>query len=100
VASIVALGSLALPALALLALAVLAFWPTYLAKTFAPVDAYTNVHAALGTAWLLLLVAQAFLVRNGYYPWASRTRPPVVRRCAGLRSLVAPAGALPFLADG
>jgi uncharacterized membrane protein len=56
--SLVAFGSLGLPALALLA-----FWPNYLAKPLAPIDGYTHFHAATGLLWLVLLLAQALLVR-------------------------------------
>ena len=51
---------LAITAVAMLALAVLAFWPQYLSK-FRAADAYTHLHAVLGLAWLLLLVAQPLL---------------------------------------
>ena len=44
-------------ALALLGLSVAAFWPDYLGR-IGSVDPYTHVHAALGLAWLLLLIAQ------------------------------------------
>lgn len=50
-------------AIALLVLALVGFWPTYLAKPFAPVDAYTHVHAALGLGWLLLLIGQPLWLR-------------------------------------
>ena len=52
---------LSLSALALLALAAMAFWPGYLSK-LAIADRYTHAHAALGTCWLLLLVAQPLLI--------------------------------------
>lgn len=44
-------------ALALLGLSIAAFWPDYLGR-IGSVDAYTHVHAVLGLAWLLLLIAQ------------------------------------------
>jgi hypothetical protein len=46
----------------LLALAPFAFWPAYLSK-LSTADAYTHAHAALGTCWLILLVAQPLLIR-------------------------------------
>lgn len=51
-------------ALAMLALSALAFWPGYLSRV-SEADGYTHVHAALGTLWLLLLVAQPVLIRAG-----------------------------------
>lgn len=59
---------LSLFALALLALAVAAFWPGYLSK-LGTAGRYTHVHAALGTAWLLLLVAQPLLIRASLRSW-------------------------------
>jgi hypothetical protein len=53
---------LAVAAGLLLALSALAFWPPYLSRWRAA-DAYLHVHAALGTGWLLLLIAQPLLVR-------------------------------------
>lgn len=57
----------ALSALGLLLLAGLAFWPPYLARlpTASP---YAHVHALLGSAWLLLLVAQPLLLKAGRRP--------------------------------
>lgn len=54
--------STALAALVLLPLAAWAFWPRYLSRP-GTVDGYTHAHAALGSAWLLLLLAQPWLVR-------------------------------------
>jgi hypothetical protein len=51
-------------ALALLALAALGFWPPYLSRLPGGFDAYTHLHAVLGTAWLLLVAAQAALVHR------------------------------------
>lgn len=53
---------LSLSALAMLGLAAIAFWPGYLSK-LAIADRYTHAHAALGTCWLLLLVAQPLLIK-------------------------------------
>jgi len=52
----------------LLALAPLAFWPTYLSKLNVA-DAYTHAHAALGTCWLLLLLAQPLLIKAALRSW-------------------------------
>ena len=49
----------------LLVLALGAFWPMYLSKPFAAVDRYTHAHAAMGLAWMLLLVAQPLAIRRG-----------------------------------
>jgi len=49
----------------LLALALGAFWPMYLSKPFAALDRYTHAHAAVGLAWMLLLVAQPLAMRRG-----------------------------------
>lgn len=56
----------ALPAAALLLLllSAVAFWPAYLSKVRAA-EGYTHAHAALGTAWLLLLGVQPVLARKG-----------------------------------
>lgn len=53
---------LASAALVMLALSVPAFWPGYLSKPAAG-DRYTHLHAALGTLWLLVLIAQPLLIR-------------------------------------
>jgi uncharacterized membrane protein YozB (DUF420 family) len=57
---------LGLLTLALVVLATLAFWPQYLSKSFAGIDGYTHAHAVLGTAWLLVLIAQPLLIRRGF----------------------------------
>ena len=52
---------------ALLVAAGFAFWPRYLSR-FAlpePIDRYTHFHAAVATAWCLLLIVQPFLVGGG-----------------------------------
>jgi hypothetical protein len=51
-------------ALALLVLAALGFWPPYLSRLPGNFDGYTHLHAVLGTAWLLLVAAQALLVHR------------------------------------
>ena len=55
---------LALSAVACLVAAGLAFWPQYLGRPWSTIDGYTHAHAALGVAWLLLLVAQPLLIRT------------------------------------
>lgn len=62
---------LALCAVALLALVPFAFWPGYLSK-WGQADAYTHAHAALGTCWLLLLVAQPVLIQAPLRAWHRR----------------------------
>ena len=59
---------LALAAFALLALAPFAFWPAYLSNPSAA-DRHTHLHAALGTGWLLLLVAQPLLIQASLRRW-------------------------------
>jgi uncharacterized membrane protein len=54
--------ALSLGAALLLVLAFVAFWPPYFSR-IESADTYAHVHAALGTAWLLLLIAQPLLVR-------------------------------------
>jgi hypothetical protein len=49
----------------LLLLAVAAFWPHYLSRRWAAIDAYTHVHALLGTAWMGMLVVQPALIVKG-----------------------------------
>jgi len=50
--------------LVLAAAAAPAFWPLYLSRTPSSIDGYTHAHAAVMTAWCLLLVAQPFLARS------------------------------------
>jgi hypothetical protein len=52
-------------ALGLLLLAGVAFWPLYLSKSWSAIDRYTHAHAALGTIWMLMLVAQPVFVLRG-----------------------------------
>jgi len=67
---------------ALFLLALFAFWPNYLAKPFPSSDGYTHFHAAMGTAWMLLLIVQ---------PWAIRTQRRNLHRALGKCSwLLAP----------
>ncbi len=47
----------------LLVLSVLAFWPGYLAQPMASIGGWTHFHAAVGTLWLLMLVAQPIAVQ-------------------------------------
>lgn len=65
----VAIGSLAL-----LLLAAVAFWPQYLSRPGASIDAYTHVHAFLGLLWMLVLIVQ---------PWLVATRRMPVHRALG-----------------
>ncbi len=49
----------------LLLLAAAAFWPLYQSRPWAGIDAYTHVHALLGTAWMGMLVVQPALIVKG-----------------------------------
>jgi len=49
--------------LLLLAASIAAFWPRYLSKPPARIDAYTHVHAFAMVAWVVLLIVQPFLIR-------------------------------------
>ncbi len=70
-------------AVVLLLIAAIGFWPDYLNKPWKGIDAYTHVHAALGTAWLLLLIAQPLLIRS---------RSSATHRLLGQVSIVLAAG--------
>jgi uncharacterized membrane protein len=67
----------------LLVLAFGAFWPMYLSKPFVALDRYTHAHAAIGLAWMLLLVAQPLAIRRG--------RPALHRVLGRVAVVVAPA---------
>jgi hypothetical protein len=60
----------------LLLLVVLAgFLPSYLPETFAKdieFTTYTHIHATIMTAWLGMLIAQPFLIRQGQVEWHRR----------------------------
>jgi hypothetical protein len=43
---------------------VLAFWPLYLSRPFATIDPFTHLHAAAGSLWLALLIAQPVLIHT------------------------------------
>jgi uncharacterized membrane protein len=47
-----------------LVLTVIAFWPSYFARLFEQPDAWFHAHGIALTAWLVLLVAQAQLIRT------------------------------------
>jgi len=47
------------------ALIIVAFWPLYLSRPFASIDRYTHLHAAAGSLWFLLLIAQTRFVSRG-----------------------------------
>ncbi len=59
--------ALASASLLLVGLTLFAFWPTYLGKSFAGIDRYTHLHAALGALWLALVLAQASLMARRHY---------------------------------
>jgi uncharacterized membrane protein len=67
----------------LLGVALVAFWPSYLSPASATVSAYTHVHAATATVWMVLLIVQ---------PWLIRTRRLAIHRMIGRTSYaIAPA---------
>ena len=45
--------------------ALAAFWPQYLSKLGRPLDIDTHLHAAVGTAWILLLIVQPLAIHRG-----------------------------------
>ncbi|MEO8196122.1 MAG: hypothetical protein ABI689_05325 [Thermoanaerobaculia bacterium] len=53
----------------LLILSVMAFWPGYLAKPMAESHGWTHFHAAMGTLWLLTLIAQPMAIHAGCRRW-------------------------------
>lgn len=53
----------ALYVVVLMALAVVAFWPRYLGQPFGSIGAYMHLHAAFGTLWMLMLIAQPTAIR-------------------------------------
>lgn len=57
----------ALTATAAIPLVILAFWPMYFSRSFADVDRYTHLHAATGSLWFLLLIAQPLAIHRGWY---------------------------------
>lgn len=67
----------------LLVLAFGAFWPMYLSKPFVAVDRYTHTHAAIGLAWMLVLVTQPLAIRHA--------RPALHRALGRVAVFVAPA---------
>lgn len=74
--------ALPLAAALLLVLALPAFWPGYLSRIDAA-DRPTHLHALLGTAWLLLLIAQPALVARGRLALHRRLGPPAALLGAG-----------------
>lgn len=50
---------------ALFILAVVAFWPGYIAAPKAGLSAWTHLHAATATLWLVMLIAQPLAIRAG-----------------------------------
>lgn len=66
-----------------LALAVWAFWPSYFARLFEQPNVWFHAHGVALTAWLVMLVTQAQLIRTG--------RRAVHRRVGKLSYLLAPA---------
>lgn len=58
--------------LVLLLLAVPAFWPNYLSRAPASIDAYTHLHAGLALCWILLLIVQPLLISRDLRQWHRR----------------------------
>lgn len=56
-------SALAAGSLALLLLSLVAFWPTYLSRPFASLEAYAHFHAIVGAIWLVLLLVQALFIK-------------------------------------
>ena len=48
----------------ILLLAILTFWPTYVSLPPSANTPYTHFHAGLATLWVLMLIAQPFLIRR------------------------------------
>jgi hypothetical protein len=49
----------------LMALALIAFWPGYLAIPKLPLSGWVHFHAASGTLWMLMLIAQPWAILSG-----------------------------------
>ncbi|MEO8753276.1 MAG: hypothetical protein ABI624_11430 [Casimicrobiaceae bacterium] len=49
----------------LMVLALLAFWPGYLAMPRLQLNGWTHFHAASGTLWMLMLIAQPWAILSG-----------------------------------
>lgn len=49
---------------ALLVVAALAFWPSYLAPGLSSSSRYIHIHAVTATIWMLMLIAQPWLIRT------------------------------------
>jgi hypothetical protein len=45
--------------------ATITFWPTYVSLPPAANSPYTHFHAMIATVWILMLIAQPMLIRNG-----------------------------------
>jgi CDP-diglyceride synthetase len=52
-------------AAALLLLAILAFWPVYIVKLPFEAELFVNLHTAGVVLWMLLLIAQPWLIGRG-----------------------------------
>jgi hypothetical protein len=57
---------------ALLLLAIVAFWPVYVAKLPYDAELYVNLHAGGVVLWMLLLIAQPWLIGRGRRPLHKR----------------------------
>ena len=52
---------------ALLLIAIVAFWPTYFAPGLRSSGPYIHIHAVTATVWMLMLIAQPWLIRTYRY---------------------------------
>ena len=52
-----------------LLIALVAFWPSYLSQAPGASSAYTHLHAATATLWMLMLIAQPLLIRTRHLAW-------------------------------
>jgi hypothetical protein len=50
--------------IALLAVLVIGFWPSYFSRLTEPMHVTVHLHAIVMLAWVLLLIAQSWLIRN------------------------------------
>lgn len=71
-------------------LVVVAFWPLYLSRPLATIDRYTHFHAAAGSLWLAVLIAQPAAIHARRF----RVHRALGRCTYGLAALFALAGVL------
>jgi len=54
--------------IALFLLAIIGFWQSYFSQLFDDIDGYVHFHAVTMLFWIILLITQAFIIRNKKYP--------------------------------